>query len=159
VKQLNQAVGRLDTTILSDHSLSNLTIAMDNFRWVSESAREATDNINEFLRTNTPSLSGSISNFGAFSEQLNQVTVELHETLATNRVQLTDMVKDLGTATGHLNTMLERVEAGEGLAGSLLHDEELALYTGQMLSNFMVLSSNINNKGLWGVIRKPKTKD
>jgi hypothetical protein len=42
------------------------------------------------------------------------------------------------------------------VAGSLLRNEHLAEYTSLTLSNFMILSSNVNHKGLWGVLRKPK---
>jgi hypothetical protein len=40
----------------------------------------------------------------------------------------------------------------------LLKNEELAKYASLMLSNFMAFGSNVNHKGLWGVIRKPKTE-
>jgi hypothetical protein len=38
----------------------------------------------------------------------------------------------------------------------LLHNEQFAEYTSVTLSNLMIFSSNLNQKGIWGVIRKPK---
>jgi phospholipid/cholesterol/gamma-HCH transport system substrate-binding protein len=156
VDQLSNAVKRLDGSILSDQSLGDLTNTIGNFRGVSKRALDAVDALDVFVRSNTPSLSGSISNFSLFTEKLNRVTLELGETLATNRVELTAVVKNLERATDKANSILADVEAGKGLAGNLLKNEELANYTSATLSNFMVFSSNINNKGLWGVIRKPK---
>ena len=46
--------------------------------------------------------------------------------------------------------------SGKGLAGSLIKNEQLATDMSLIMSNLQVLSSNINNKGLWSVIRKPK---
>jgi phospholipid/cholesterol/gamma-HCH transport system substrate-binding protein len=156
VEQLSNVVKRLDASLLSDSSLSDLTNTIGNFRGVSKRALQAVDALDIFVRTNTPSLSGSISNFSLFTEKLNRVTMELQETLATNRVEFTAVVKNLEKASDKADKILADVENGKGLAGKLLKDEELASYTSQMMSNFMVLSSNVNHKGLWGVIRKPK---
>ena len=156
VDQLSNAVKRLDATLLSDQSLGDLTGTIKNFRGVSERALNAVEALDLFVRTNTPSLNGSISNFSLFTEKLNRVTVELQETLATNRVEITEMVKNLQHSTEKVNRILGDVEQGKGLAGNLIQNQQLAIYTSETLSNFMVLSSNINHKGLWGVIRKPK---
>lgn len=158
-KKLNHAVARLDTTVMSDHSLSNLTDTIGNFRALSERAMQAVASIDSFVTTNTVSMSGSISNFGLFTEKLNAVTLELQETLATNRVEITSVIKNMESATLRIDNLLEGIDQGEGLAGRLLKNPELANNTTLILSNLMVLSSNINNKGLWGVIRKPKKED
>jgi len=156
VVQLSNAVKRLDGSILSDHTLGNLTNTIGNFRGVSRRALDAVDALDVFVRTNTPVMSGSLSNFSLFTEKLNRVTLELQETLATNRVELTAVVKNLERATDKANSILTDVEQGKGLAGNLLKNEQLTIYTSETLSNFMVLSSNINHRGLWGVFRKPK---
>jgi phospholipid/cholesterol/gamma-HCH transport system substrate-binding protein len=156
VVQLSNAVKRLDASLLSDQSLGNLTNTIGNFRGVSSRALDAVDALDIFVRTNTPALSGSISNFSLFTEKLNRVTLELQETLATNRVEITAVVKNLERATDKVNSILGEVEQGKGLAGNLLKNEQLASYTSETLSNLMVLSSNINNKGLWSALRKPK---
>lgn len=158
VSQLSNAVQRLDRSILSDESLGHLTGTFENFHGVSDRALDAVARLDDFVHTNTPSLSGSLSNFSLFTEKLNRVTLELQETLATNRTQFTEVVRNLQHSTEKVNDILSDVDAGKGLAGSLVHNQDLANYTSLMLSNFMVLSSNINHKGLWGVIRKPKIK-
>jgi phospholipid/cholesterol/gamma-HCH transport system substrate-binding protein len=159
VDQLSNAVTRLDRTVISDQSLSNLTITVQNFRGLSERALSAAGGLDDFVRTNTATLSQSITNFSDFTEKLNRVTLELQETVITNRIEFTSAIKNIERATQRADKILEEVEQGKGLAGTLLKNPDMAAYTSLMLSNFMAFGSNVNHKGLWGVIRKPKQKD
>jgi phospholipid/cholesterol/gamma-HCH transport system substrate-binding protein len=156
VGQLSNAVQRLDKTLLAQTTLSNLTETVSNLRKVSERAVGAVQDVDAFVRGNSPNLGQSLTNFTSFTEKLNRVTLELEQTLATNRVEITAAVKNIGRATDRADKLLQDVEDGKGLAGNLLKNDEMARHTGLILSNFMVLSSNINHRGLWGVIRKPK---
>ncbi|HEX7861265.1 MAG TPA: MlaD family protein [Verrucomicrobiae bacterium] len=162
VDQLSNAVSRLDTTLISDQSLSNLTETVSNFRKLSERALTAVGSLDSFVQTNTASLSQSVTNFGLFTEKLNLVTLELQETVATNRVEFTAAIKNIERATDRADKLLADVEQGRGLAGTLLKNDELAMHSSLMVSNFMAFGSNLNHKGLWGVFRKaklPKEKD
>ncbi len=156
VDQLSNAVTRLDQTVISDESLSNLTMTVANFRTLSERAMSAAGGLDDFVRTNTASLSQSITNFSTFTEKLNQVTLELQETVATNRVEFTATIKNIERATDRADKLLAEVEQGRGLAGALLKNDELAQHSALMISNFMAFGSNLNHKGIWGVFRKPK---
>jgi phospholipid/cholesterol/gamma-HCH transport system substrate-binding protein len=156
VIQLNTAVARLDTNVLSVGTLTNLTGAIANFRLLSERALVAVENVDSFVRTNTPALSVTITNFGLFTDKLNKVTFALQETLATNRDQLFSAIQNVDKATEKLDALLENVQQGKGLAGALLNNQEMANHVSIIASNFAVLSSNVNHKGLWGVFRKPK---
>jgi ABC-type transporter Mla subunit MlaD len=73
VDQLSNAVTRLDQTVISEQSLSNLTLTVANFRTLSERAMSAAGGLDDFVRTNTATLSQSITNFTSFTEKLNQV--------------------------------------------------------------------------------------
>jgi len=159
VDQLSNAVARIDKTIISDQSLTNLTMTVANFRTLSERAMSAAGGLDEFVRTNTATLSRSITNFTTFTEKLNQVTLELQETVATNRVEFTATIKNIERATDRADKLLAEVEQGKGLAGTLLKNDELARHSALMISNFMAFGSNLNNRGIWGVFRKPKDKD
>ena len=156
VDQLSNAVSRLDTTLISDQSLSNLTETVSNFRKLSERALTAVGSLDSFVQTNTASLSQSVTNFGLFTEKLNLVTLELQETVATNRVEFTAAIKNIERATDRADKLLADVEQGRGLAGTLLKNDQLAIHSSLMVSNFMAFGSNLNHKGLWGVFRKPK---
>ena len=156
VDQLSNAVSRLDTTLISDQSLSNLTMTVANFRTLSERAMATAGGLDAFVQTNTPSLGQSITNFASFTEKLNRVTLELQETVATNRVEFTATIRNIERATDRADKLLANVEQGHGLAGALLSNNELANNMSLMVSNFAVFGSNLNTKGLWGVFRKPK---
>lgn len=158
VDQLSNAVTRLDRTLISEQSLADLTNTVRNFRGLSERAMSAAAGLDNFVRSNTPSLNQSITNFSEFVEKLNRVTLELQDTVVTNRIEFTSAIKNIEHATERADKILAEVEQGRGLAGSLLKNEEMAKYTSLMLSNFMAFGSNVNHKGLWGVIRKPKSE-
>jgi hypothetical protein len=149
----------VDSTLLAQETLTNLTATLSNFRTLSERSLVALENINTFVVTNSGSLSTSVVNFATFTENLNLVTTDLRNILGTNSNQIRMSIQNIETATGQLTNLLAGINSGEGLAGKLLKNEEMATHIGIISSNFAVLSSNINNKGLWGVLRKPKKSD
>ncbi|HYE29864.1 MAG TPA: MlaD family protein [Methylomirabilota bacterium] len=157
VNKLNQAVARLDTTVLAEPTLTNLTSTVANFQGTSARALLAVEHLDQFITTNTAPLNASMSNLNLFTKEVNLLTGELRETLATNRAQLTVTMRNIESATRRIDQVLQNVQGGQGLAGKLLTNEEMASNISILSSNLAVLSSNVNNKGLWGVIRKPKS--
>src|SRR5467141_1646106 len=92
VKIFNEAVLRLDRTILSERTLTNLAGAMDNFRLVSDKAAVMADHVSRLIDTNGPSVSVSTSNMVRFSQELDVLTSEFGQMLTTNRVELSKAV-------------------------------------------------------------------
>jgi phospholipid/cholesterol/gamma-HCH transport system substrate-binding protein len=158
VQQLNTAVARLDTTLLSGDTLTNITTSVANFRRLSERTLGAVSNIDHFIEGNSAGLSLAVTNFGTFSVQLNRVARELEETVVSNRTELTTAIKNVENATKKADELLSEVQGGHGLVGNLIKNEELSHDVSTTLSNLSVFSSRLNEKGLWGVIRKPKQK-
>ena len=158
VSNLNRAVTRVDTTLLAEQSLTNLTQTISNFRTMSERAMTAVDNIDAFVKTNTTALAGGITNFNVFTDNLNVLTLELRSTLATNRVQITQSIQNIENATAQITNLLADVQAGKGVVGNLLSNPDMARNLSLISSNFAVFSENLNERGLWGVFRKPKEK-
>jgi len=156
VLQLSNAVARVDTTLLAGETLTNLSQTVANFRGVSERTLGALTKLETLIDTNSPAFTASISNVQTFSLELNSIVKEVHEVIAENRTRLSGSLSNIETATVKLDKMMDDVNAGKGLAGKLVKDEQLAADLSLIMSNLTVLSSNINNKGLWSVIRKPK---
>ncbi|MHB8522539.1 MAG: MlaD family protein [Limisphaerales bacterium] len=152
-EKLNEAVSRIDTTFLSEQTLTNLALTVANFHQLSERTLGTLDNIDALIQTNAPAVNLVISNFVGSSEQINQVTAELRETVATNRNDITAAVKNIESATVRADKLLGDLQDGKGLAGSLLKDEQLKADLSLMISNFTLLSSNLNKYGLF---YKPK---
>jgi phospholipid/cholesterol/gamma-HCH transport system substrate-binding protein len=158
--RLNEAVSRIDQTILAEQTLTNLAVLVGNFRVVSDKALSTVDEIDAFVQTNTPPLSTAVSNLVSFSDQLDAVTEELQLTIRTNRIDITAAVQNIQKATLQLNGLLRDLEQGKGLAGGLLKDEELRRQFSQMMSNLNVVSSNLSHHGLWWNLfakRRPPT--
>jgi len=165
-QKLNEAISRVSNIVLNEQTLTNLAISMSNFRKVSERAIQTVDGIDNLFQTNSLSISSSVSNLMQFSEQLNSLADELSETIATNRTEISVAVKNLSSATATTKNLLADLDAGKGVAGALLRDDQLKLEMSSFLTNLNavsmnlgILSSNINNKGLWSVLWKPKTRN
>lgn len=156
VGQLSNAVARVDTTLLASDTLTNLAVTIANFRGVSERTLTTLQKIEALVDTNSPTINTAVTNLNTFSLELNELAKDLRGTIATNREQLTASIRNIEHATEKLDATIGDINEGKGLAGKLIKNEQLATDMSLIMSNLQVLSSNINNKGLWGVIRKPK---
>ncbi len=67
VKIFNDAIVRVDRTVLSEKTLTNLAGALDNFRLVSDKAAAMAEHVGRLIDTNGPGVSISISNMVQFS--------------------------------------------------------------------------------------------
>ncbi|MBU6399400.1 MAG: MCE family protein [Verrucomicrobia bacterium] len=154
--KLNEAVSRIDTTFLSEQTLTNLAITVTNFRRLSDRSLATLDGVDALLLTNTPGVNATVSNLTAFSAEIQRVTGQLQQVVATNREAIDRAVKNVESATQRADNMLQALQAGKGLAGSLLNNEQLKADLSLMASNFTVLSSNLNKFGLLYKPRLPK---
>lgn len=146
--KLNDAVTRIDQTLLSDQTLTNLSVAVMNFRTVSERALSTLGGVDQLVQTNAPPLSTAVSNLVRFTEQLDQVTEELQLTVATNRVEITTAIQNFQAGTLHLSGLMNDLQGGKGLAGSILKDDRLQQQFSATISNLSILSSNLSRHGL-----------
>lgn len=154
-KKLNDAVKRIDRTLFAENTLSNLTVTVSNFRRMSEQALGTLGGIDQFVRTNSHPLSASVSNLVVFSDQLNQTARELHLTISTNRSDLNSIIKNIESASTEVDKLVAGLQAGKGLAGRFLKDEQLEQDFSATMNNLSLLSSNLNKSGLFW---KPKKR-
>lgn len=159
VGQLSNAVARVDTTLLASDTLTNLAQTVANFRGVSERTLSALKKVEDLIDTNGPALSGSLSNLKQFSLELTNVTSDLRAVIASNKTDLSASMANIKSATAKLDSVMTDIDSGKGTVGVLLKNEQMAADLSLIVSNLSVLSSNINNKGLWGVFRKPKVPE
>jgi len=155
-KILNEAMDRVSRTLLSEHTLTNATATLANFRTVSEKAVTTMDSINGLVASNSAPVAVAVSNLVDFSHSLDKLSSELGEMIATNRHELTLAVKNLQTASKVVEGLARDIEAGKGLAGTLLKDSGLQGNLTNMVANLATLSSNLNKYGLLYKPRKPK---
>lgn len=157
-RKLNEAVTRIDQSLFAENTLTNLTATLVNFRSMSELGLASLNGIDAFVRTNTHPLSASVSNLVLFSSKLNEVASELYLTVATNRAEVTTVVKNVESVTTQLDKLIGELQAGRGLAGSLLKNIELEAQFHGTMSNLNLLSSNLNKHGLLWKPRVPRAK-
>ena len=70
-------------------------------------------------------------------------------------------MKNLESSSATLKSLLEGVQAGKGLAGKLLENEEIAANVSQIVNNLSITTSNLNRLGLWGILwqhKPPRTQ-
>mgnify|MGYP000869548411 CR=1 FL=1 len=170
VATLNDALERVDRTLLAGDTLTNLSTTIANFRQTSESTVETmanfrkishgalttVDSFQQLLEQNSPGINGAVSNVVQFTEQLGSVTnlskfshnltelsVELQATVASNRVAIERTMANIESSSAETRTLLEGLNAGKGTMGSLLKDEQLQAQVTQIVGNVNQLSSNM----------------
>jgi phospholipid/cholesterol/gamma-HCH transport system substrate-binding protein len=154
---INDALVEARQTILSAQRLTNLSLTFDNFHHISERSLAIADNLEALVESNRPTVTVSISNLHYFSEQINKSAAAVQNLLATNSPEIEAAAKNLQSSTATLKELLAGVQAGKGLAGKLLENEEMAANVSQIASNLSITTSNLNRLGLWGILwqRKP----
>ena len=155
-KKLDSALTRVEQRVLNEETLTNLSATIGNFRLVSERALATVDNIDHLMQSNGPPVGVTTSNLALFSHQLNELATNLQDVLTTNKVDLAGAVKNIESSTEMMKSLLSDLQAGKGLAGTLLKDEHLSFGVSQLVSNLTMLSSNLNRHGL---LWKPRTTD
>ena len=150
---VENAIERLNSQVLDTRTLSNLSQTIQSFQEVPTHAVQLLDNASGLVSNAAPVLTLTLTNLHEFSRKLNKVAMEVEETIVTNRAELNDSMKNLREATASLKTMMADLEAGKGLAGSLLKDEQARENFSLTLSNLSILSSNLAR---FGLLHKPK---
>ena len=156
MKTLDEAVSNVNRTVLNDATLTSFSRSISNLQAISGNANLSLGKIDRLIESNAPVISASMSNLFDFSTDLKSV-------LATNQNEIADAVKNLKKASASVNELLEGVKATNGPAGLLLRDEQmkaqLALLVtnmNTMTKNFSTFGSNLNNRGIWSMLWKPK---
>jgi uncharacterized phage infection (PIP) family protein YhgE len=104
-----------------------------------------------------------VTNLLAFSEKLNLVAADLDALVATNRPGVNETVQNLRDTSASFKQVAADLQAGKGLAGGLLKDQAMKAEAASLISNANALSaslsvfgSNLNQKGIWRMLWKPK---
>ena len=153
---INSALTAARRTILSAQSLTNISETLDTLRHASERSLTVADNVNTLVTSNRAAVDLSISNLLQFSEAINQSAGAIRELLATNAPDIRAAVQNIESSSATLKRLLEGVEQGRGLAGKLLENEQIAANVSQIVSNLSITTSNLNRRGLWGVLWEQK---
>jgi phospholipid/cholesterol/gamma-HCH transport system substrate-binding protein len=149
-------------TVLSGEALTNLTASFEQFHDISERSLTVADNLNALVETNRQAIALTLSNLQFFSQQINQSAGEFHLLLTTNAPEVSAAVKNIESSSATLKDLLEGVQQGKGLAGKLLENGEIASNVSQIAYNLSITTSNLNRRGLWGILwahKPPRTNE
>jgi phospholipid/cholesterol/gamma-HCH transport system substrate-binding protein len=156
--QVTNIINRIDSKLLDEQTLTNLAAGLSNLREISAEASATIAGVNQLILTNTPPINAAINNVVAFSEQLKNAGSEMLNLVATNRIVIDESLANIKATTESLRNLVAAAERGEGLAGKLFSDQELAQNLSVLSSNLVEVSTKLNKGGLWGILWKDKSK-
>ena len=149
-RSLNASLARVDEHVLDEETLTNLSTAIANLHLASERFAATVDRADRLIELNARPVSVTITNLAAFSRELNELAENLRRVVTANEAGLSAAVKNIESSSGMIKSLLLELQAGSGLAGSLLKNEELGTNFTQLVGNLTLLSSNLNRHGfLW----------
>jgi phospholipid/cholesterol/gamma-HCH transport system substrate-binding protein len=151
-KKLDAAVTDLRAQVLNAQTLSSFGVAMTNMRAVTEQALDAVQGIHQIVATNGPQVGLAVSNMVYFSSELTQLAGSAQGILNTNGQNIDATTKNLEEISENLKQLSVDLQAGKGLAGTVLQNEELATNVQIIAANLAITSSNLNRHGLWGIL-------
>jgi ABC-type transporter Mla subunit MlaD len=155
-KKLDASVTDLRSQVLNAQTLSGFGTSITNLKLFTEQALGAAQNINNIVTTNGAQVGIAVSNAVQFSSGLIDLENSAKGVLATNSVNINQATKDIADATATFKQLAADLQAGKGLAGTVLQNPELATNVQSIAANLAVTSSNLNRLGLWGVLWAPK---
>jgi phospholipid/cholesterol/gamma-HCH transport system substrate-binding protein len=148
--KIDSAVARVDRMLLSESTLSDLTNSIASLRHLSDKADVALTDVQQLVRSNSPAIAGTLSNLTVFSQTLTAVATNINSVIDSNKGSLQASLTTLQSAVGDAKGLVSDLQSGRGMAGRVLKDETMRLQAGDMMSNLVVLSSNLSRHGiLW----------
>jgi len=151
-RKLDDSVGDLQRVVLNKETLTNFAIAIGNTRIFSEQALGTIHDIHTLVATNADQVNLAVSNAVFFSQDLMRLADSANSLLATNGTEITVAVNNIKTSTETLKKLMADLQAGKGLAGTILQNGELATNFQTIAENLSVTTSNLNRIGLWGIL-------
>ena len=151
-KKLDLAITDLRSQVLNAQTLSSFGTSITNLRVFTEQAIGTIRGINDVIATNGARVGIAVSNAVYFSEELTRLAGSAQDVLATNGANLTAATKNLEDISVTAKQLAADLQAGKGLAGTVLHNPELSTNVQMLAANLAVTSSNLNRLGLWGIL-------
>lgn len=155
-KKLDAAVMDLRRVVLNGQTLTNFAIAIGNTRLVSEQALTTVQNVNALVATNTGQVNAAVSNAVFFSHELTRLAGTANSLMATNGAEVGIAVGNIKSSTETLKQLMADLQAGKGLAGTILQNNELSTNVQTIANNLSVTTSNLNRFGIWGILWSQK---
>ena len=160
---LNAAVSDVRRLVLTEQKLGSLGASLERFSAVAAEAESAARNLNALVASNTQPVAAAVSNFNESVGNLNEFTSQLPalaksigSLVKSNEADIHTAVINLETSSATLTNLLTDLQNGRGVAGRILRDEALAVNLSAIAQNLSITTSNLNTRGIWGIMWKQK---
>ena len=151
-QKLDASVTDLRQQVLNAQTLSSFGVAMANMKAFSEQALGTVKDVHSLVATNGVEAAMTISNLNYFSTQLTRLADSAQSVLASNSANIGGATKNIQDISVTLKQLADDLEAGKGLAGTVLENQALATNVQALAANLATTSSNLNREGLWGIM-------
>lgn len=165
LRDLDQAITNINRTVLNEATLTNFGLAISNFYELTSDAGKMVRQIGGVIATNSTPINSAVKNLDDVSLKLNKMADDLHAIINTNSTDLAKAIDNFRDTSASLKQTADELQQGRGVVGSLLKDERMKVQVqdliqnlNSMSANFAIFGSNLNQRGLWSMLRTPKTK-
>ena len=156
-KKLDASMTDLRSQVLNAQTLSSFGVALTNMKAFTEQALGAVSDIQTLVATNGTQVTVAVRNLVRFSGELDQLGLSAQAVLATNSANLAAATRNIDDLTVTLKQVASDLQAGRGLAGAVLQNQELATNVQNIAANLAVTTSNLNRVGIWGILWSQKS--
>jgi phospholipid/cholesterol/gamma-HCH transport system substrate-binding protein len=125
IERVDQAIRRVDETVLSTQSLRHIVAAMENIEATTSNAVAVTEDLRSVIADSRGSVTNALAKLAAASETMDTASKRVDTLVASNQDDIRAAVKNFAASAERLNTILARLENGEGTAGRILADPTL----------------------------------
>ena len=138
--------------MLNAGTLANFGTSITNMKLFTEQALNTVRDINGIVNTNGAQFGIAVSNAVTFSAGLLQLENSAGEILATNSKNINRATLNIAETATTFKQLAADLQAGKGLAGTVLQNPELATNVQTIAANLAITSSNLNRLGVWGIL-------
>jgi len=153
---LDAAVTDVRRVVLTQPTLQNFVASLDRFAVITTEAQAAVGNLNALVSSNTLPVTVAVSNLNAFTSQLPPLADYVGTLVTNNGAEISAAIRNLEAGSIALTNLMAGLQNGEGTAGRLLRDEAMAANLADIAYNLSITTSNLNTRGLWGILWKQK---
>ena len=105
--------------LLSDDTKTSLQQSILNFKNISESLNETTNNVNSIILNNSNAIENSLKNIESSSKNINEITKSVSD------ANVSDLISKLNYTVSNFNLTLNKINNGNGSVSKLLENDAI----------------------------------
>jgi phospholipid/cholesterol/gamma-HCH transport system substrate-binding protein len=125
IERVDKAIKRVDETVLAQSRLDHIANSMSHIELMTSNTVELTLSLRNVVEDNRTKIGDAVTGFANAADSLSGAADEVQVLVQGNAGNIGLASRNLAESTQRLNTILARLEQGEGTAGKLLVDATL----------------------------------